>query len=131
MYAPTIRSANSVKRYRIGGYEAALLDTIESEGPIGYEYIVVVFEQGGANPFLFVTSERNDPQAARELSAELGLDMDVEHPRESGSHFLCVFDERGHTNLGDSDAWGDAAAFETAAMGILAERLGDEPVAVT
>jgi hypothetical protein len=131
MYAPMIRSANTVKQYRIGRYEAVLLDTIEEEGSIGYEYIIAVFEPGVRDPFLFVTSERNNSYEDQELLQELGISADDIEATESGSsHFLCIFDKDGHYNLGDSDAWGDMAAFEKEAMNILAARLGDKPIVV-
>jgi hypothetical protein len=108
-----------------------MLDTIEEEGSIGYEYIIVVFEPGVRDPFLFITSERNDSSANQEVLLELGMNIDDIAAEKSGSHFLCIFDKEGHSNLGDSDAWADMAAFEKAAMSILSQRLGDEPVVVT
>jgi hypothetical protein len=129
MNAPVIRSANRAKGYRVGRYEAALLNHIESDGSIGYEYIVAVFEPGAPDPFLFVTSERNDPVAAAGFLAELGLDPEDIADEQPGSHFLCVFDEAGHGNLGKSDDWADQAKFEAAALAILRDRLGADPVA--
>jgi hypothetical protein len=126
MYAPIIRSAHTARRYRAGGYEAALLTDIEAEGSIEYEYIVAVFEPGVRDPFLLVTSERNDPEEATAVLRELGMETQ-DFDGDDGSHFLCVFDESGHSNLGPSDDWADIDRFEEAALRIVAERLGETP----
>lgn len=112
MYAPVVKSAKAKKRYRCGSYEAAFLEQIVAEGRIGYEFIIVVFQQGATDPFLFVTSERNAL------------------PMSGKSHYLCLFDKEGHYTLRDSDDWGDAEKFETAALEILAKKLGATPVVV-
>ena len=126
MYAPIIRSAQVVRRYRAGAHQAVLFEEVDAEGPVGYEYIVAVFEPGVRDPGLFVTSERNDPEAAADLMREMGLEPEEPDPTQ-GSHFLCVFDERGHHNFGHSDDWGDLAKFEEAALRVLADRLGAAP----
>lgn len=113
MYAPVVRSARSRRQYRIGDRRAALLDEIVADGGIGYEYLVAVFEPGGDEPFLLVSSERNrrhDP-----------LRTD---PGAGASHFFCFFDEQGHHNMGDSDDWGDPDLFEAEALRFLERRLG-------
>jgi hypothetical protein len=63
-----------------------------------------------------------------DIFRELGLDQDVTFSAHGESHFLCVFDEQGHHNLGDSNEWADPEKFEAAALKILAERLGEYPV---
>lgn len=130
MYAPLIQSAKTKKRYKHGPYEAAFLEQIVAEGPVGYEFIMVVFEEGATDPFLFVTSERNDPVAGSEFWPEIGLGPDMLPDDLGKSHFLCIFDEHGHHNLGDSNDWGNAEKFEVAALQILTQRLGGTPVAV-
>jgi hypothetical protein len=130
MYAPVVNSARTKKRYMCGPYEAAFLDLIVAEGPIGYEFIIVVFEQQATAPFLFVTSEKNDHGAEADIFQELGLEPDMLSLKTGKSHFLCLFDKTGHHNLGDSDEWGDAGKFELAALKILAEQLGETPVVV-
>jgi hypothetical protein len=126
MYAPIVKSARTARRYDAGGYQAALLTDIEAEGSIEYQYIVAVFERGVRDPCLFVTSERNDPEEAAAFLRELGMEPpDVES--DEGSHFLCVFDDRGHSNLGPSDDWADIGRFEQAALRIVAERFGETP----
>ena len=130
MYAPIIHSAKTTKKYQFGKYEAAFLEQIIAEGPIGYEFMIVVFEQGATDPFLFVTSERNDPGANAELAKELGLESEELPQQEGESHFLCLFDEGGHRNFGDSNDWGNRAKFESEALRILEHRLGAKPIAI-
>lgn len=126
MYAPNIKTAKTIKRYKAEGYSAAFVGDIKSEQGIQYEFIIVVFEGESPDPFLFVTSERNDPEASRKLLAEIGLESldDPDPVQQGGSHFLCVFDERGHSNLGDSNDWGNAGKFEQAALEYLQKKLG-------
>lgn len=131
MYAPIVQSARTVKRYQCGPYEAAFLDqVIAAEGSVEYEFIIVVFEKGATDPFLFVTSEKNDPMAAAKLFQELGLEPDMMPIDRGASHFLCIFDKNGHHNLGDSNDWGESEKFEMAALKILTERLGEMPIIV-
>lgn len=130
MYAPLVQSATPRSRYKYGQYEAVFLEKIVAEGPIEYEFIIVVIEQGATDPFLFVTSERNDPAASAKVLEEMGLPRDMISTTEGESHFLCVFDKSGHHNLGDSNDWGDAEKFEVAALEILTQRLGGTPVTV-
>ena len=127
MYAPVIHSARTLRRYDLGRYEAALLTDVEAEGSIGYEYIVPVFEPGIRDPCLFITSERNDPTADSDFLRELGLEPEDVDTSE-GSHFLCIFDENGHRNLGPSDNWGNLEHFEEAALKLLEDRFGEKPV---
>jgi len=132
MYAPVIKSAQTRRRYKFGRYEAAFLDQIVAEEivKIGYEFMIVVFEENATDPFLFVTSERNDPEASAKGFQELGIDPEMISADKGESHFLCLFDKHGHHNLGDSNDWGDEEKFEAAALRILTERLGERPVVV-
>ncbi len=130
MYAPVIRSARTRKRYKFGPYEAAFLDQIVAEGSIEYDFIIVVFEEKATDPFLLVTSERNDPGADAQLLQDLGLDPDMMADENGATHFLCLFDEQGHQNFAGSSDWGDADKFEAAALRILTQRLGGTPMAV-
>jgi hypothetical protein len=41
-----------------------------------------------------------------------------------GSHFLCTFDEKGHTNYGSSDVWTDFDKFTVKALQVVAEKYG-------
>lgn len=131
MYAPAVKTARSVKRYEWDQYEGAFLDQIFAEGQIEYEYIIVVFQKGARDPFLFISSERNarfaeqQPILVEELDDDILNDLLADNVGES--HFLCIFDQQGHHNLGDANQWGDLQAFETAALQILETRLQSKP----
>jgi hypothetical protein len=90
----------------------------------------VLAKDRATDPLLLVTSERNDPGAASDIFQELGLEPDLFPTDEGESHFLCLFDEQGHHNLGNSNDWGDAEKFEVAALKILSKWLGEIPVIV-
>ncbi len=130
MYAPVVKSANTQKLYTIGEYDAALMDNITAEGPVEYEYIIAVFERDNDDPFLFVTSERNDPGEAKIFFEEMGLDPEDFPVAQGESHFLCLFDESGHKNLGDSNDWADIGKFEKQALIMLEKILGTKPTLV-
>lgn len=77
-------------------------------GAIDYGNLYVVFQRGVRDAVLVVASEVNT------TASLFG----------GGSHFLCVYDDEGHANLGASDAYGDVVTFTTKALDIVTERLG-------
>lgn len=103
MYAPAIDSATPLHRYDLGEYEAVLLGKIKSRGAIEYLFILAVFRQGV--PCLFVTSEVN------------GMSLG------NGSHFLCVFQDDTHVNMGASDEWSILERFESKALELAGKHL--------
>lgn len=106
-YAPRFQSATCKKRYDLGsGLEARLYVDVVPAGPVEYEFVMAIFKEGSKTPFLSVTSEKNS-------LAEMG----------GGSHFLCVFDDKGHHNYGSSAEWADEDAFCDKAMELVNERL--------
>ena len=110
VYRPLIKSANPLLRYRMDPYTFVLLGEIESLGVIEYLYILFAIKDEEDAPDLFVASEVN----ARAKS--LG----------GGSHFLGVFDQNGHTNMGSSDQWANLDIFAARALEIDTARLGLE-----
>ena len=104
-----IESATLRERVPLGEEHLALLyDQVVSAGSIEYRFVVVVFAHDAEAPCLFVTSEVNA------MAAELG----------GGSHFLCVFADDTHFNLGNDDAWADPDRFFSESLRVAAERLG-------
>jgi hypothetical protein len=130
MYAPAIQSARPIKHYKIGAHEAVFLSKIVSDGFIGYNFIIVVFENNTTDPFLFVTSERDNCAWSSGLFKDRGLEANGAPIVKEESHFLCLFDKKGHSILDHSDDWGDPQKFETAALKILKERFGETPIIV-
>jgi len=103
---PQVRSASPKREFRVGSRLAVLLTDIESANPIvGYRYIVVVLEDGNPQPCLYVTAETNR------------MIKDSVH-----APFLATFDERGHTNFGQSMEWADEDTFVKKAQRMITDR---------
>lgn len=109
-YAPVIKSARPRRQFSIGDHTAVLFGDIVPVGSIEYLYILAVFEREGSQPCCFVTSEINS------MAGELG----------GGSHFLCVFENERHSNLGASDVWADEEKFTAEAVRIVQRMFGVE-----
>ncbi len=77
-------------------------------GAVDYLHVLAILAGDAPEPRLFITSKVN--AMARACSG--------------GSHFLGLFDEVGHANIGASDAWADRERFTTKALALGAERLG-------
>ena len=107
---PLIKSADPLRRYKLGNYLAILMHNIEAMGMIGYEYMVIVFDttrEGDDTqvPVLFITSEYSD------------------FTKAEGHFVLGVFDGNGHQNHGHDAKWGELGHFEPAALELAAELL--------
>jgi hypothetical protein len=83
-----------------------LFSEIECVGAIEYLYVVAIYRDGESQPCLFVTSEKN--------TLVFGGD----------SHFLCLFTDSGHHNMGASDDWADLERFITQALLVATNHLG-------
>jgi hypothetical protein len=103
-YFPAIGTASPIQEFPIGLCTAVLLGDIESLGGIEYTHILAVYDPAGS-PVLFVTAERNIFS-------------------DSDSHFLCLFDNRGHHNFDNSPDWADRDRFLLRALPIASEALG-------
>ena len=108
-YTPAIVSANRFQDIALGlNHTMLLFDNIQSEGDIQYAFLLGVFDNVTQEPVYFVSSEVNA------LAAAIG----------GGSHYLCIFDDTGHGNLGGSDDWGDPDKFFPQAVHLAAEHFG-------
>lgn len=108
-YQPRVKSMNCVARAPLGhGYTVLLWDKIESAGAVKYAFLLGVFEDATKQPVYFIASEVNTP------AATLG----------GGSHYLGIFDEAGHANLGSSDDWGDPKKFFPKALEMARAQFG-------
>lgn len=112
-----------VRTYNLGRYKGVLVEAPESFGPIKYIYVLLVFENEGEEPILFVTSEKNEMQStllamAAENDPELAPDL---NPNEC---FLGIFSQSGRENHGGSMDWCNFEKFEKKALEIVSERLG-------
>ena len=109
MYLPNLKSANPVRRYRIGNFMATLLsDCQTTDDQVEYAHALVIYQLTGesqtAKPALVISSETN-PSA-----------------RKEGYYFLCSF-VHTHRNYGASQDWGDLGKFETAALQLAGQLL--------
>jgi hypothetical protein len=108
MYAPHIKSAKQIRRYRLAPYTFVLFSDIEHIGFIEYRYILAAFRDGEQRPCLYVASETNPSAVAAGDSA----------------YFLGIFDESGHLNKGASEEWGDLGKFTAKALAEATQALG-------
>lgn len=116
MDAPRIQTAIPRRRFRLGAYQAVLLDEIESPDSVKYRYILALVRDGEAQPTLYVTCEKNPRSRAHEGACRMRLVSDV-------------FNEE----MGSSDAWADPDAFAAEALGLAARTLGlgdEKPVSL-
>jgi hypothetical protein len=64
-----IGKARTLGRYRLGPYEALVLDNIHSKDPVDYYYILALYQDGVKDPIFFVTSEAvPTPSAGKDLA---------------------------------------------------------------
>lgn len=112
LYMPAVESMDRLDGGLLGPDHVAILTgNIKSAGQIQYLYLLTVFERATEQPIYIVASEVNGMRDA------FG----------GGSHFLGVFDGRGHLNLGDSDDWADVGLFMKKALALAAARVGLKP----
>ena len=105
-----IEAAETRQVFKIGQFTAALLGNIRAAGPVEYLYLLIVFEGNSQTPCLIVASEVN------QLASRLG----------GGSHFLGLFRDESHSNLGSSDDWADEARFTQEALRIVQKEMGND-----
>ena len=108
-YTPPIEDAAVIQEYDMGGMYRGILHMhpppdMQTQ-KIRYLYSFAVTPVLENDAVLFVTSEFNDTAPG------------------AGSHFLGVFSEIGHQNLGASDDWGLRERFVEPALAIVCERL--------
>ncbi len=108
-YTPPIEDGAAIQEYDLGGMHRGRLymhpPTDTQTRKIKYLYSFAVTPVPENDPILFVTSELNDTAPG------------------AGSHFLGVFSEIGHQNLGASDDWGLRERFVERALAIVCARL--------
>jgi hypothetical protein len=111
MYLPTLKSARTVKMFRLGSYLAVVMTDCESSGVIQYTHVVFAGKLTDQQPTFAVAAEVN------------------RRPFPGCSHFLGVFPGSGHRNLGCADTWADLDAFTSKALAIIAEHfaIGEPP----
>lgn len=114
MDAPKIQTAIPRRRYRLGEYEAVVLDEIQSSDAVKYRYVLALVREGESRPSAYVTS--------------------VKRPRaqaQDGAYALKLITEVFSEEVGASDAWGHLDKFSRDALALAARSLGlgdEQPV---
>jgi hypothetical protein len=114
MEAPRIQTAIPRHRFRLGGYQAVLLEDIESPDNVRYRYILALVREGEARPSVYVTCEKNPRSRARD-----------------GAYRMRLITEVFNEEIESSDAWAEAQAFAADALKLAARTLGlgdEEPI---
>ncbi len=101
-----IQKARTLGRYRLGSYEAIILDNIRSKNPTHYHYILSLYQDGVEDPVFFVTSE----------AATTPVEGAVINPT------LCTYEGDRRTEGDISALWADRAQFFPHAFRIAAEK---------
>lgn len=115
-HMPMVESMDQLDGGPLGdSHTGVLCGNIKSAGRMQYQFLFVVSEKDKQEPVLIVSSEKNSMQK------RLG----------GASHFLGLFDEHGHTNLGHSDDWGNLEMFFTKALELVEKHLGIRPAGGT
>jgi hypothetical protein len=104
---PKIKAAQARAQFSLGDHKAVLYGDIVPAGRVEYAFLLTVFDPAKQVRFI-ISSEVNS------MKPVMG----------GGSHYLCIFDDTGHSNLGDSDDWADEELFTGRALAIAYERLG-------
>jgi hypothetical protein len=108
-YLPAIKSARSIGSLPLDQTHGIVLyDQIVPLGIVQYAFILAVFDLETRQPCYFVASEINA------MVKQFG----------GGSHYLGVFEDKGHSNLGSSDTWGDPKQFFPKAIELAANHFG-------
>jgi len=107
MYMPDVKDATRVKQVEFKRHGGVLLKDIESEGGIGYLYLLLIFDRKTEEVALVVSAETSD----------FG---------EGDAPFLCTFSPDGHANYGPKPEIVDIGEFEKQAVELAASVLKDE-----
>lgn len=99
MQKPNISTAIPKQRYKFGAYTIVVLEEIESEDEIEYNYLLAGIKDGHNEPEIYISCEK-----ARQNSTE------------KGTHIIRVFAkqldaEQSGAIIDQSDAWSDRDAF--------------------
>jgi hypothetical protein len=116
-YMPSVKSLKYLDGAALGKKHVGILyGDIKSDGLVQYLFIFHIyyrFKKVEDPPLFIISSEEN---------------MMQEGPG-GGSHFLCVFDDDGHSNLGQSNDWGNRGKFFKKAVEVAEMKLGLKPSA--
>jgi hypothetical protein len=99
MHKPNISTAIPKQRYKYGAYTIVVLEEIESEDDIDYNYLLAGIKDGHNEPEIYISCEKAQPEAS-----------------QNGAYIVRVFAaqleaEPSGTVIDQSDQWSDRDAF--------------------
>jgi hypothetical protein len=106
---PQLRSGKVTRSWRLGPAVCALVGDCRSVQAAEYAHVMFAAVPPEAGARVGVVAEIN-------TLASFGV--------SDGSHYLGIFDHKGHRNIGAADAWADANAFAKRALEVVADSLG-------
>jgi hypothetical protein len=113
MYLPNLAGGQFVRNYffkhpELGPCSVVLVTDCQSNLPVQYTHVMYVYEKGD-----FLTGK---PRYA--VASEVNR---MATPGEERSHFLGVFTQGNHLNLGASNDWADLEKFASKALTVIQE----------
>ena len=122
MQKPNISTAIPKQRYKFGAYTIVVLEEIESEDEIEYNYLLAGIKDGHNEPDIYISCEQAQPESAGE-----------------GTHIIRVFAkqldaEQSGAIIDQSDSWGDRESFISYGLSGFQQMLGltdEEPFLLT
>ena len=129
MSLPQLGAGHVVRAWRLGPAVCVLVGGCRNVRAAEYSHVLFASLPPDPKVRAAVVAEVN-PLASfgpskelKDLVASSGSSSDL-NLGGSGSHFLVVFDHKGHRNAEASDAWADPMAFSKRALEVMGETLG-------
>jgi len=122
MQKPNISTAIPKQRYKFGAYTIVVLEEIESEDDIVYNYLLAGIKDGHNEPEIYISCEQAQPESSGE-----------------GTHIIRVFAkqldaEQSGAIVDQSDSWSDRESFISYGLSGFQQMLGltdEEPYAIS
>jgi len=122
MQKPNISTAIPKQRYKFGAYTIVVLEEIESEDDIVYNYLLAGIKDGHNEPEIYISCEQAQPESSGE-----------------GAHIIRVFAkqldaEQSGAIVDQSDSWSDRESFISYGLSGFQQMLGltdEKPYAIS
>lgn len=122
MQKPNISTAIPKQRYKFGAYTIVVLEEIESEDEVEYNYLLAGIKDGHNEPDIYISCEKAQPDAIGK-----------------GTHIIRVFAkqlgaEQSGAIIDQSDSWSGRDAFVSYGLSGFQQMLGlndEEPYLIT
>jgi len=132
MHKPNISTAIPKQRYKFGAYTIVVLEEIESEDGVEYNYLLAGIKDGHNEPEIYISCEKAQHDTSGNHSTEQGS-------TDKGTHIIRVFSaqldaEQSGAIIDQSDSWGDRDAFISYGLSGFRQMLGlndEEPYPIS